>query len=245
MLLLVGLGNPGRDYVRNRHNIGYMAVDEIARRYDFSPFRKRFQGLVAEGRIADEKVLALKPTTYMNESGRAVAEAARFYKLPVENILVIHDDMDLAAGKVRVKRGGGSAGHGGIKSLDAYLRSPDYRRVRLGVGHPGERRRVHGHVLGDFSKADREGWGEQEVGAVTDCIPDLVRGDDAGFMNRLALALGPPREPRKRATEGKPAAPAAAPDAPQSGAKPAPDAAGKTVLGAALGAALSRLRKRD
>ena len=254
MLLLVGLGNPGRDYARNRHNIGYMAVDEIVHRYGFSAFRKRFRGLLAEGHIADEKVLAFKPTTYMNESGRAIAEAARFYKLAAEQVVVIHDELDLAAGKMRVKRGGGTAGHGGLKSIDAYLGSRDYRRVRLGVGHPGTRGRVTKHVLGDFSRADREGWVADELAAIADTIPDLVRGDDAGFMNRLALAIGPAAKPDKAAagkTRRRSPAPARAKpvEAPASAAPPPPQTAtpaapARTALGAALGAALAKLLKR-
>ncbi len=241
MLLLVGLGNPGRDYARSRHNIGFMALDEIADRYGFSAFRRRFHGLVAEGHIADKKVLALKPTTYMNESGRSVAEAVRFYKLPVEDVLVIHDEIDLVAGKVRVKRGGGSAGHRGIKSLDAHLDAPDYRRVRLGVGHPGQRGRVNKHVLGDFSKTDREGWVSEELAAIADAMPDLVRGDDAGFMNRLALALRPTDEPAKdkRTAPNRPA-PRSRRAAPE-----APTPAKISALGAALAAAIGRRRKRD
>ena len=250
MLLLVGLGNPGRDYVRNRHNIGYMAVDEIVHRHGFSAFRKRFQGLLAEGHIAGEKVLAFKPTTYMNESGRAIAEATRFYKLAAEQVVVIHDELDLAAGRVRVKRGGGTAGHGGLKSIDAHLGSPDYRRVRLGVGHPGTRGRVTRHVLGDFSRADREGWVADELSAIADTIPDLVRGDDAGFMNRLALAIGPAAKPDKAAAgttrrRSPPPAHAKPAEAPPQTATPAtPAAPAKTALGAALSAALARLRKR-
>lgn len=263
MLLLVGLGNPGRDYTRSRHNIGFMAVDEIADRYGFAPFRKRFQGLVAEGQVAGEKLLALKPTTYMNESGRAVAEAVRFYKLPLEQVIVIHDEIDLAAGKIRVKRGGGTAGHRGLKSLDAHLGDPGYRRVRLGVGHPGARGRVHNHVLGDFSKADRAGWVTDELAAIAAAFPDLVRGDDAGFTNRLALTLGADRQPAKapkdrnkkdRAPAGAaPAGAASAASGPASqpasanvAAPPAPaPAPPRTALGAAIAAALARLRHRD
>jgi PTH1 family peptidyl-tRNA hydrolase len=190
-LLVVGLGNPGPKYQANRHNIGFMAVDAIAKRYGFGPFRSRFQGELAEGLVGDENVLILKPMTFMNESGRSVAAAARFFKIPVERIVVFHDELDLAEGKIRVKHGGGHAGHNGLRSLHAHL-GPDYRRVRLGIGHPGDRNRVVGHVLKDFAKADAA-WLEALLDAVADNFPHLVKGDEASFMSKVALALNPPK----------------------------------------------------
>lgn len=201
MLLFVGLGNPGAEHARNRHNFGYMAVDEIIRRHNFSTARKRFQGLVSEGRLDGEQVLALKPTTYMNESGRAVGEAARFYKLTTDQIVVFHDEVDLAAGKIRVKRGGGSAGHNGIRSLDRHIGN-DYRRVRLGVGHPGSKHRVAKYTLSDFPKSDAE-WVEDLIDAVADAAPLLAAGDDPGFATKVALLrrLPPPKPPEKPAAD--------------------------------------------
>lgn len=189
MLLIVGLGNPGEDYARNRHNIGFMAVDAIARTHGFSPERAKFQGALCEGRLGGEKTLILKPTTYMNESGRSVGEAARFYKIAPADIVVLHDELDLPAAKVRVKTGGGTAGHNGIKSVAAHI-GPGFRRVRLGIGHPGERARVSGHVLNDFAKADNE-WLEPLLGAIADAAPLLAEGKDQTFANRVHLALNP------------------------------------------------------
>jgi PTH1 family peptidyl-tRNA hydrolase len=190
MLLLVGLGNPGPGHANDRHNIGFWAVDEIARRHGFRPFRARFRGLAAEGAIGGGKVIALKPQTYMNLSGESVAAAARFYKLPPERILVIHDEIDLKPGKVRVKQGGGPGGHNGLKSLDAHL-GPDYWRVRLGVGHPGDPDRVIGHVLHPFGKEERAFF-ERLIEAVAEAVPLLVAGDANGFMNKVTvLSRGP------------------------------------------------------
>ena len=170
MYLLVGLGNPGSEYENNRHNIGFMAVDEIVRRHGFAPARKRFQGLIGEGSLAGRKVMALKPQTFMNESGRSVGAAARFYKLRPEQIVVIHDELDLAPGKLRVKQGGGLAGHNGLRSLAAHI-GRDFRRIRLGVGHPGDKDRVLGHVLRDFAKSD-DAW----LDPLLDAIAAAVRG---------------------------------------------------------------------
>src|SRR5487761_2293112 len=156
MLLWVGLGNPEPGMARNRHNIGFMALDTIAIRHGFSPWRQRFKGMVCDGSVAGEKIIALKPRTYMNASGESVQAAAAFFKLPLETITAFHDELDLVPGKVRVKRGGGAAGHNGLRSMDRMLGSPDYWRVRLGLGHPGDKARVLGHVLGDFGPADRE-----------------------------------------------------------------------------------------
>ncbi len=191
MILLVGLGNPGKGYTDNRHNFGFMAVDEIIRRHSFSPERVKFQGLVSEGTISGEKVLALKPTTYMNESGRSVSEAARFYKLAPSDILVIHDELDLPMGKVRVKTGGGHGGNNGIRSLINHI-GEDFRRVRLGVGHPGEKHLVSGHVLKDFSKAERE-IADKIIDSTARHIDLLIDGNDANFMNKIALETAPPK----------------------------------------------------
>jgi PTH1 family peptidyl-tRNA hydrolase len=189
MLLLVGLGNPGAKYGRNRHNIGYLAVDEIVRRHSFGPWRARFQGLVSEGRLGGEKVLALKPATFMNLSGQSVGEARRFYKLGLEDIVVIHDEIDLAPGKMKVKTGGGSAGNNGVKSLTQHL-GDGYRRVRIGIGHPGDRNLVANYVLRDFAKSD-QAWIEDLIGAIAGSVKRLAAKDDAGFMNDVARVLKP------------------------------------------------------
>jgi len=188
MLIIAGLGNPGAKYAGNRHNIGFMAVDEIVRRHGFSPWRKKFQAEVSEGLLGGESVLLMKPQTYMNESGRAVGEAMRFYSLGAQDIVVLYDELDLAPGKVRVKTGGGPGGHNGIRSIDAHC-GKDYRRVRLGIGHPGSKDRVTGYVLGDFAKADAE-WLDPLIEAVGSNADLLAKGDDAGFMNKVALAMG-------------------------------------------------------
>ena len=185
MLLVVGLGNPGAEYAGHRHNIGFMAVDRLVRRHGFGPFRAKFHGLLAEGMIGGTKVLALKPQTYMNESGRAVAAAAHFHKLTPDRVIVLHDELDLLPGKIRVKAGGGSAGHNGLRSIDAHL-GPAYRRVRLGIGHPGARDQVTRYVLHDFAKAE-EAWLDPLMEAVAEAFPHLCQGDDGGFMTRVAL----------------------------------------------------------
>lgn len=192
MILLVGLGNPGKGYSENRHNYGFMAVDDIIRRYSFSAEKIRFQGLVSEGRIGGEKILALKPTTYMNESGRSVGEAARFYKIPPENIIVLHDELDLPMGKVRVKKGGGHGGNNGIRSVEAHM-GKEFNRVRMGVGHPGDKAKVSGHVLKDFSKVERE-IANKIIDSVSRHIEMMVAGDAAGFMNKVALETAPPKK---------------------------------------------------
>ena len=188
MLLLAGLGNPGPGHAWNRHNVGYLVLDAIVQAYDFAPYRRRFHGLIADGRIAGERVFALKPATYMNRSGIAVGEAARFYKIAPAQLLVIHDEVDLVPGKIRVKTGGGAAGHNGLKSIDGHFGNA-YRRLRVGVGHPGDKRRMPGFVLRDFSAADQR-WLDDVVPAIVDAAAWLVRGDDAGFMNRVAVARG-------------------------------------------------------
>ena len=186
MLLWVGLGNPEPGMARNRHNIGFLALDTIALRHGFGPWRPRFKGLVAEGVVGGHKVLGLKPQTYMNASGESVQAAAGFFKLPVEAITAFHDELDLIPGKVRVKRGGGAAGHNGLRSMDRMLGSPGYWRVRLGIGHPGDKERVLGHVLGDFAKADRD-WLLPVLDAVADAAPLLADGKPEDFMTKVAL----------------------------------------------------------
>ena len=196
MLLLVGLGNPGQRYANNRHNIGFMAVDEIVRRHSFGPWRSKFQGQVSEGRIGREKVLILKPETFMNESGRAVGEALRFYKLEPEEVVVVYDEIDLVPGKIKVKKGGGAGGHNGLRSIDAHI-GQNYRRVRLGVGHPGDKNLVHSHVLGDFSKSETL-WRDKLLDAVASDFPLLIAGD-SGSPPRPAVvrSRNPARKPSK------------------------------------------------
>ena len=196
MKLFVGLGNPGDRYAGHRHTVGFMAVERIAGRYGFGPWRSRFRGRLAEGSLDGERVWLLEPQTFMNESGRSIAEAVRFMKLPLGDLFVFHDELDLVAGKVRVKLGGGVAGHNGLRSADACLGSREFVRVRIGIGHPGHRDRVTGHVLSDFHKADRV-WLEPLLDAVADAAPLLAKGDDAGFMNRVAVLTQPPKPPRE------------------------------------------------
>src|ERR1700737_1221123 len=187
MRLLVGLGNPGAKHAGNRHNIGFMAVEEIAKRHRFAPWRRRFQGVATEGTIGREKVLLLLPGTYMNESGRAVAEAMHFYKMPLGDIVVLHDEIELPPAKVRVKTGGGIAGHNGLRSISAHIGN-DYRRVRLGVGHPGVKELVHSYVLSDFAKSDRS-WVEALCEAVSDNAGLLTTDRDSTFQNKSHLAM--------------------------------------------------------
>ena len=199
--LIVGLGNPGARYERNRHNIGFMAADAIVRRHGFGPGRDKFQGRIAEGTVAGERVYVLKPQTYMNDSGESVGAAQRFYKLAPEEIAVIYDEIDLAPGKLRVKRGGGSAGHNGIRSIDAAI-GEDYWRVRLGVGHPGVKELVQPYVLQNFD-AEETGWVAPLVEAVAEAVPLLVAEDAPGFMTKVALILKPPPSKPPRAAEEK------------------------------------------
>ena len=200
MLLLVGLGNPGAKHAWNRHNVGYMALDVVAQAYDFSAYRSRFNGMIADGRIDGEKVIALKPTTFMNRSGLSVGECARFYKIPPEQVVVMYDELDLTPGKIRVKTGGGSAGHNGLKSIDGHF-GKNYRRLRIGIGHPGDKNKVQSYVLHDFSRDDQT-WVDALLPAIATAIPHITRGDDAGFMNRVALLLNP-RPPRPRPPESE------------------------------------------
>ncbi|ODN71501.1 aminoacyl-tRNA hydrolase [Methylobrevis pamukkalensis] len=235
MLLIAGLGNPGARYAGNRHNIGFMAVDRIHDLYRFGPWRSKFQAEIAEGTIDGQKVLLMKPLTFMNESGRAVGEAARFHKIAPGQIVVIHDELDLPAAKMRVKTGGGHGGHNGLRSLDAHL-GKDYRRIRLGIGHPGDKDQVHNHVLGDFHKVDRE-WIDPLLDALAAQAPLLVAGEDETFASKVHLATAPDKPARKP----KPAAPPA-PAAPADIA--APTRAADTPK-SALAEGLAKLLRRD
>ncbi|MGB7036876.1 MAG: aminoacyl-tRNA hydrolase [Xanthobacteraceae bacterium] len=187
MLLLVGLGNPGARYVGNRHNAGFMALEAIAKCHGFAPWRRRFQGVATEGAIAGRRALLLLPGTFMNESGRAVGEAAHFYKTPLGDIAVFHDEIDLPPAKLRVKVGGGIAGHNGLRSISEHIGN-DYRRVRIGVGHPGDKDMVQHYVLSDFAKSER-GWLEALLAIIADNAELIVRGEDASFQNKVHLAM--------------------------------------------------------
>ncbi|MCR9088570.1 MAG: aminoacyl-tRNA hydrolase [Rhodobacteraceae bacterium] len=191
MRLFVGLGNPGAKYARNRHNAGFMALDRIAADHGFTPWRTRFQGEIAEGRLGGAKVLLIKPGSFMNRSGQPVGEAARYFDIAPEDITVFQDELDLAPGKVRVKRSGGHAGHNGLRSLHAHI-GPDYRRVRIGIGHPGHKDRVSGYVLSDFAKAETALLDDVMRG-ISDGADALAAGDDGRFMNAVALRTAPPR----------------------------------------------------
>ncbi|MDX1709776.1 MAG: aminoacyl-tRNA hydrolase [Rhodovibrionaceae bacterium] len=193
MRILVGLGNPGARYAGHRHNIGFMALDEIARRHGFGPWRARFQSQAAEGRIAGQKCLALKPQTYMNESGRAVGEAMRFFKLQPADVCVFHDELDLRPGKMKVKQGGGAAGHNGLRSIISHI-GEDFWRVRLGIGHPGSKELVHGYVLSDFAKAERQEL-PPFLEAVAAEVGHLIDGDPGAYMSRVAYLTQPPKPP--------------------------------------------------
>ena len=191
-LLIAGLGNPGSQYARNRHNAGFIVVDMLHAEYGFGPWKVKFEGLLSEGSLGGRKTYLLKPQTYMNLSGDSVGPALRFFKLPLNALVVVHDEIDLAAGKLKVKTGGGDAGNNGAKSITAAL-GADYRRVRIGIGHPGEKTRVHGHVLGNFTKADEKEWLVPMLTAIADAAPLLAKDNDIGFMNKITLALHPPR----------------------------------------------------
>lgn len=191
MQLWVGLGNPGGKYAMNRHNIGFMALDRVADDHGFAPWRGKFQGAVSEGRLGTEKIVLLKPETYMNKSGQSVGEAMRFFKLAPEDITVFHDEIDLAPGKLRLKDNGGHAGHNGLRSLHGHI-GDNYRRVRMGVGHPGHKDAVAGYVLRDFAKADQE-WLDDMMRGISDGAPSLAEGDKSKFMNAVSLRTAPPR----------------------------------------------------
>ena len=201
MKLLVGLGNPGAKYARNRHNVGFMAVERIAAEHGAGPWRRKFQGQVTEAVIAGEKVLLLKPDTYMNESGRAVGEAVRFLKIPIGDVVVLYDEIDLAPGKLKVKVGGGNAGHNGLRSISAHLEN-DYVRVRIGVGHPGHKDLVANYVLNDFAKVDQV-WLEPLLDAIAKCASRLVTGNNERFLTDVALELGS-EPPKAEPVEQKP-----------------------------------------
>jgi PTH1 family peptidyl-tRNA hydrolase len=211
MLVFAGLGNPEARYAKHRHNVGFMAADAIHRRHSFSPWSKKFQSLISEGRLGGEKVLLIKPQTWMNLSGQAVGEAMRFYKLEPADVTAFYDELDLAAGKVRVKRGGGAGGHNGIRSLDGHI-GQDYRRVRIGIGHPGIKEMVMPHVLGDFAKADYE-WLDPLLDALADNADLLAKGDDNGFMNKMSLAVPGAAKPGRAKNAGAETEPVAAPEA--------------------------------
>jgi PTH1 family peptidyl-tRNA hydrolase len=196
-LLLAGLGNPGAQYALNRHNAGFLLVDAIHLEHGFGPWRAKFDGLLSEGMLAGRKTWLLKPQTYMNVSGSSVGPALRFFKLPLSALVVAHDEIDLAAGKLKVKTGGGDAGQNGLRSITATL-GPDYRRVRIGIGHPGEKHRVSNHVLQNFSKDDIV-WLKPLLDAMVEAAPLLARDDDAGFMSKVALLTQPPK-PKKENT---------------------------------------------
>jgi len=210
MKLLVGLGNPGAKYAQNRHNIGFMAMDRIASDHGFSGWRSKFQGQMCEGRLGEERVTLLKPETFMNLSGQSVGEAMRYLKLAPDDIIVFHDEIDLAPGKTRLKTGGGHAGHNGLRSIHGHI-GPDYGRVRMGVGHPGHKDAVPGFVLRDFPKADAE-WLDDELRGISDGIAHLVAGDGPKFLNAVALRVAPARS-SKSVPKPKPTDPAPAPEA--------------------------------
>ncbi len=191
MKLLVGLGNPGAKYAQNRHNIGFMAMDRIAADHGFSGWRSKFQGLTCDGRFGPERVTLLKPETFMNLSGQSVGEAMRYLKLAPQDVIVFHDEIDLAPGKVRLKTGGGHAGHNGLRSIHGHI-GPDYDRVRMGVGHPGHKDAVPGYVLRDFPKTDAA-WLDDELRGISDGIAELITGDGGKFLNAIALQVAPPR----------------------------------------------------
>lgn len=208
MQIFVGLGNPGAKYANNRHNIGFMALDRIASDHGFGPWRSKFQGVISEGRFGSDRVVLLKPETFMNLSGQSVAAALKFYKADVSEITVFHDELDLAPGKCRFKTGGGHAGHNGLRSIHQHL-NPEYNRVRIGIGHPGHKDAVAGYVLRDFAKADQD-WIDDLLRGISDGALELAKGDSGRFMNAVALRVNPPRSstttPKAEKTE-KPAEP--------------------------------------
>lgn len=220
MKLWAGLGNPGAQHAGNRHNVGFMALDRIAADHGFGPWRKGFQGQMAEGRIGAERIVLLKPQTFMNLSGQSVGEAVRFYKIEPADVTVFHDELDLAPGRVRHKRGGGHAGHNGLRSIHAHI-GEGYDRVRIGIGHPGHKDAVAGYVLHDFARAD-EAWLDDVLRGMADGAPALAAGDAAGFMNAVALRTAPPRPPSGTRPVAAPAppAPSTPPEAPAPEANP-------------------------
>ena len=191
MKLFVGLGNPGAKYAGNRHNIGFMALDRIADDHSFGPWKSKFQAQITEGRLGSERAILLKPQTFMNLSGQSVGEAMRFFKLTPEDVVVFHDELDLAPGKARAKSGGGHAGHNGLRSIHQHI-GAEYDRIRLGIGHPGDKSRVAGYVLNDFAKADQD-WLDDLMRGISDGAVELASGDSGKFMNAVALRVNPPR----------------------------------------------------
>jgi len=190
MWLVAGLGNPGNQYEGNRHNIGFMAADAIAAEHGFPAFRSKFQAAMSEGRIGAHKVILLKPQTFMNNSGQSVAAAAKFYKIAPDRILVLHDELDLKPGQIRIKQGGGNAGHNGLRSIGSHLNAKDYWRMRIGIGHPGNKEKVHGHVLSDFARSERQ-WVESTVKSIASHIGLLLDGKDNEFMSKVAMDTAP------------------------------------------------------
>ncbi len=236
MQIFVGLGNPGAKYAHNRHNIGFMAVDRIAEEHDFSPWKSRFQGLVSEGRLGDDKILLLKPQTFMNRSGQSIGEAMRFFKLDSTDITVFHDELDLAPGKLRVKHGGGHAGHNGLRSIHDHI-GPHYTRVRMGIGHPGHKDRVAAYVLHDFAKSDAD-WLDDVLHGCADGAPDLAQGDTGRFLNAVALRVKPPRASTTPADK-----PRRKPDAPKPDPRPVqPEAPPQTDTRSPLQRLMDRFR---
>lgn len=224
MQLFVGLGNPGGKYARNRHNIGFMALDRIAEDHGFGPWKSRFQAEMTEGRLGGDKVLLLKPMTYMNLSGQSVGEAMRFYKLEPRDVIVFHDELDLAPGRLKVKTGGGHAGHNGLRSIHQHI-GEAYARVRLGIGHPGRKELVSAYVLHDFAKADEE-WLDDLMRGISDGAPALADGDAGRFMNAVALRMKPPQDTKKpRQVTDKPKE-----KAPEPKAAPTPEPDNRTPL---------------
>ena len=204
MKLFVGLGNPGAKYAGNRHNIGYRAVERIAQDHDFTPWKSKFQGSVSEGRLGGDKIILLKPETFMNRSGQSVGAALKFFKIDVGAATVFHDELDLAPGKLRVKTGGGHAGHNGLRSLHQHV-GPEYQRVRIGIGHPGHKDRVAGYVLHDFARADQD-WIDDILQGISDGASELAKGDAGRFMNAVALRVAPPRSSTSKPKAAKPIA---------------------------------------
>lgn len=216
MQLWVGLGNPGGKYAKNRHNIGFMALDRIADDHGFAPWRAKFQGMLSEGRLGTDKVLLLKPETFMNKSGQSVGEAMRFYKLSPQDVTVFHDELDLAPGKLRVKQGGGHAGHNGLRSIHEHI-GEAYQRIRLGIGHPGHKDRVAGYVLSDFAKADQD-WLATLMQGMSDGAGALAADDNSRFMNAVSLQTAPPRSSNSKSKEKPSATPTPVPE-PESDAR--------------------------
>ncbi|WP_299963534.1 aminoacyl-tRNA hydrolase [uncultured Roseobacter sp.] len=221
MKLIVGLGNPGAKYAGNRHNIGFMALDRIAQDHGFAAWKGKHQGSVSEGRFGSDRAVLLKPETFMNNSGQSVQAAMRFYKIPVEDVIVLHDEIDLAPGKVKHKQGGGHAGHNGLRSVHAHI-GPEYARVRLGVGHPGHKDAVPGYVLRDFAKADAD-WLEDVLRGVSDGAPHLAAADPAKFMNAVALRVNPPRSGTGKHAASAASKQVASPKSMPSAPDPAPE----------------------